>query len=403
MKKLFLLCFISISSFLYAQEQNFSPFPSKIKTYKNGVEIIITWKDTDDLDEETYLIYRSQQPITEETADQAVFLAEIDEGIMIYTDRPDRSGDFYYAIICKSKDQQVYPIYLPYRNSLARITSVESDDFEEEYAGQVENLKATVLDNQVSLQFKLSNPDRSYGVYRSTEMIDTKEMLDKAVLLRILEDGRNYYLDTPIPGIEYYYAVVDFQLFQNSGENRFIFQGNYTDSAVKLPITQYMGNDYQIIGQRRAPLPEIRLERFYTEIAVAPQMELPLNQPLNKRLEERIQRRFALPDSQNDLFIETSVLPLELAESDQRIEQDLQAIVISGSFYEKQWDTAARELEKLLSKAEDRVLSARIFYYLGQCHYFSEDIEKAFLDFSVAETYYPLKSKTWLENLINRL
>jgi len=398
MKKI--LCFVLLlhSLSLFAQDHSFSPFPSKLKLYKSGLEIIMTWQDSDDLEDESYLIYRNREPITENTFNNSQLLAEIDSGIMIFTDKPSGFGDFYYAIICRDA-QRTYPVFLPYRNSSAKPVNIASREFQEENAGLVRNLQTQIYDSRVSIRFNSDQDTRRYAVYRSTHPIKDLMELNRSNLLRILEPGIRQYQDSPIPGIPYYYAVVDYELYQSSDKD-LLYNGNWTNNAITLPLTEYLGSSYRTTDLRRAPLPEIRLERFFAELPEV-DLQIPSEKSISPSVLGKI-RNYLKIEEQQIQELEPVILAFERSESSLPQQKRLTEL-IEQDFNEGNWEEAQNKLLLLLQEDGGRELNHRIYFYRGQCNYFLKRYEEAYMDFSLSSRVYPRESMVWQEKIISKL
>lgn len=358
----------------------------------------MTWQDSADLENESYLIYRNREPITESTFKNSQLLAEIDSGIMIFTDKPSGFGDFYYAIICRD-EQRTYPVFLPYRNSSAKAVNIASREFQEENAGLVRNLHTQIFDGRVSIRFSSEQSSRRYAIYRSTTPIRNLLELNRSNLLRILEPGIRQYQDSPIPGIPYYYAVVDYELYQSSDKN-LLYDGNWTDSSISLPLTEYLGSSYRISDLRRAPLPEIRLERFFAELPEV-DLQIPSSKALNPLLVNKIHSYLNIEELR-DKELEPFILAFERSESTLPQQIRLNEL-IEGQFKEENWDEAQKSLLLLLQENGGREMNHRIYFYRGQCNYFLERYEEAYMDFSLSSREYPRESALWQEKILTKL
>ncbi|MDA3850197.1 MAG: hypothetical protein PF447_02885 [Spirochaetaceae bacterium] len=377
----------------------FSPFPSQLRTYPNGLETILIWRDSKDLQNEKYAIFRSTNPIDEDYINSSDPIALVDKGIMIYTDTPDETGDVYYAIICKDSNR-TYPIILPYRNSTAKPVVIDAGVFHAERAAKIRDLQWEIIDEQIALSFQSDQVNRKYGVYRSTLPINELSDLDRSTLIRILQEGQTYYLDSPIPGIPYYYAVVDYQLFLSRDKST-LYEGNRITQAISLPLNQYLQNKYWDMPQRQAPLPDIRLERFFSDIHQG-NIILPRTQSISPETEERL-NSLVSPFEKPEVILEPTVLSMDNAESVYDHQQRLQEVLLRGTFTSQEWQKAYDELLLINSDINDRHFNARIFYYTGQCKYFLGQLEEAYLNFSLSAIYYPLESKVWMDVILKKL
>lgn len=393
---LFLLCICSI---LFSQENTYSPFPSRIKTYQNNLEIILTWNDSPDLSDEDYAIYRSNSPVTEEYIKTNDPIAVIPAGMGIYTDKPESSGQFYYGIICITA-QREYPICLPYRNCTDKAVVLEDETYQKQWANKISELKLTLVDDQIALSFKGENQDRSMAIFRATFPVNVSSAVEEARLIRILEPGQSYYLDSPIAGIPYYYAVVDYQLY-SSGDQEVVYEGNYSKKSITLPISRYSGSDFLNSIPRRAPLPNIKLEQFFKEVQEA-NLFLPPEQTLSEKLEGRI-NQLGRSEAERNRKTYPQVLAYEMSESNLPIQNRLITIVLQDMEKDNNWDEASQELLYLLKDTDDLNMQARILFYHGQCNYFLQRWEEAYLDLALSFTHYPKDSRSWMESILLEL
>jgi hypothetical protein len=238
----------------------FAPFVSRLRVAVRDPQVRITWRDSEDLSDGSYLVYRHTDEINQNTLDAATLVATVEPGVETYLDTPLEEGNYYYAVIAAEADGRTYPIFVPFRNKTLRPVAVTRLESEEDLAASVYDIDARAQDMTVVLVFTPSRSGRTLAVYRSTAPFSELESIGDATLLQEIESSSRRFVDYPAPGVSYYYGVFDTVLIER-GSLEVVEGANALASAVQINLPSQQGIAIQIprATKRPAPLPILQL------------------------------------------------------------------------------------------------------------------------------------------------
>ncbi len=78
------------------------------------------------------------------------------------------------------------------------------------------------------------------------------------------------------------------------------------------------------------------------------------------------------------------------------------SLIVNSSVALEDWVLAEQELLKFLQVNRTSTSSARANFYLAQSYYFQQEYRKALTHFQKSEKAYPVQSKKWIEEVLNR-
>src|SRR6056297_241984 len=195
-----------------AEDAPFAPFVSRLRLSIRDPQVRVTWEDAADILTD-YRVYRSREPITNETLSEATFIASVAPGEEAYIDIPPTPGGYHYAVLAESPAGNPYRVVIPGRNASFRAVVIENVATEAERAARVERIDAVVVDTEgrraIELTAVADREGRSLAVYRATTRIDDVADLANASLVREIDSAEARLIDLPVPGVAYYYAAVD--------------------------------------------------------------------------------------------------------------------------------------------------------------------------------------------------
>ncbi len=399
-----IICIFSLP--IYAQTAKtdvFAPFVSRLKAKADKSKIILTWEDSKDI-KGVNIIYRYTKEITTDNIEKAEKIAEVPQGIERYRDIPPTTKKYFYAVLIKDEKGKVYKLLIPYRNKTLIGVAVQTLATEEQLATKITDIKAITIDDSVRITFSSSNKKRDVLLFRSTFPLKTLEGLLKASSPILIEGGNTEYTDYPIPGIKYYYAIVDAELFK-VGKIKLIPGENTTSDYVTIPLTQ---NNMGIVKKaytRPSPLPYLLISQDIEtgeELVGTSPFQLPKKKEVSKATNKAINQileKIHLPQPKP---MEVEILPEERKPDAGREDYTLYKIVndklVKGDF---------REAEKLLYDflsiyhSKDTELRAR--FYLAQSYYFQKNYKRAFIEFLMARDKNYTKIGKWLDACYDKL
>jgi hypothetical protein len=401
MKKVFLIIpFFILLSTLFSQEKNLSLFATDISAVVKGVNVELSWKESKDLTNEIYHIYRSSKRIITASIDSAQLIGTVDELTQSFTDTPPQGGTWYYLVTAEDNENH-YTISLPYRNTTGKGVFIDQELIDLADAVKIENLRATRGSGKIHITFDRGLHEGAVSLYRSTKPIADVNSLSKSLLLTVLEGSKHSWLDEPIPGIAYYYAAVDRDLLANTLNKNILYGGNYTTDPVSLPLSDFLENPYALLPVRKIPLPLLDLDNYYKDL---PRFNITF--PERRSLSTQLDKKLAnfLSDSKPT---ESAVLSPRILEDDETsgsspIDDQLKKIL--GEFFLKnRWQKAQEELLNLLDQGEDQFLNNRIHFYRGQCFFFMEEYEMAYFEFLLSRKDIYQISNEWMKACLNNI
>jgi hypothetical protein len=202
------------------------------------------------------------------------------------------------------------------------------------------------------------------------------------------------FVDYPVPGIPYYYAVVFGE--DISGGNAALFPGyNATRTAVELPPGKYrVGLPEPQSEIRSMPLPLISL---YTAVPGAEGLaETPAPSPLSPEAAKALGTIPAPRKRTPEIVRKKRAFDQDLEAPAGGEEYSLRSIV-QGSFTRGDWKNTIEELLHYLSLPRSRTSEARARFYLGQAYYFSGAFREALFEFLFVQSYYPQEAGEWVQ------
>lgn len=244
---IFLLTFIRLSGQTGFEDQK-KPFVTGIEVYAVGGSILINWQNTDK-DETFTSVYRSEKLI--DNLRKAKKLVTLKNGEDKYIDTP-APGTYYYAVIITDKNGfKDFDILIPYRNTLPFPVTVEK-----EKTYNIKNIK-TETDNRITLKWEYetdATADTNVLIFRNTKPISNNDILKESVSIGKTSISSVKFIDFPVPGINYYYAIIPENLYIQT----FIPNMNYTTTPSNISAgINYLrsNNSYEF-----TPLPLLSLQ-----------------------------------------------------------------------------------------------------------------------------------------------
>lgn len=387
-------------------QEVFAPFVSRLRVAVRDPQIRLTWRDSTDLADGTYRVYRHTREITPESIDDAELVAELEPGVETYLDTPNEEGSYYYAVLAAEPDGRTYPIFVPFRNKTLRPVEVTRLATEEELAAEVTDIRAQAQESTIVLLFDPSRNERTLVVYRTTEPFDTLDSVSDATLLEEIDSTNRRFVDYPVPGVDYYYGVFDHALIErgsvtvNTGEN--VLAEPVQIPLASRPVTQI---SVPPPSMRRAPLPILRITSGIQSGDPLPTSDVPRAggaRPVASSTQAAIDELLARTPEPEPFDPQPQILPRERSGEGAGVAQTLYR-VIAGEFADENYSRAAELLETILEVPMSDELEHRIRFYLGQSLYFAESREQAFMQFLMASQNEELYTETrpWIDGLLS--
>ena len=369
MRKLLFLIALAMAALPIAA-QTFDPFISRLQgEVKNNI-VSLSWIDSQDVKGPVY-IYRSVYPFSGSNQLQRSTPIKIQYGVQSYVDEIETAGTFYYFIAASDEKGLLYDFPIVSKNTI----TVQAPVALSTLTG-ITSLEAVVQGERVVITFNEAGVN-SAVLYRSTKPLSRITDLADAEIVQA--KITTPFIDYPVPGIVYYYAVIDEDEFRK-GTVSIIPGRNATVIPVEIPSGR--PEFYSEGDSRTLPLPLVSVQTVnpgaspYVEIS-RPAVEVEPKKP----------RAF--------------VRDLEAVQP----EGDEYALIsiVRGPFAARKWDEARIEFIKFIALNGSQETKTRARFYLGQCYYFLEQPREGLSEFLAIRERFPSEAEEWIQALVGML
>ncbi|MBN2739174.1 MAG: hypothetical protein JXR70_19505 [Spirochaetales bacterium] len=408
-----LIAFMLCASITWAQNNDSStekeliiqgPYVTKLKAITESNMIILTWQNPDDF-KGTILVYRHNSEISNDNLLMASEIAQLNNTKLSYVDFPPRSQSFYYAILLKDENNTVYYNFIPARNITSTALSLAPQSESGETETEITNIKTQVKDDYIVINWKTSEPSRDLMIFRSTKAISSTDDLLGSVSPQSLEGGTSSYSDAAIPGIDYYYSVLDASQYK-LGRIKINPGSNATTNAVSIPLSSTSSNNHEdFVSQRSRPLPLLSITRdveFDQYLITSPTVLLPRKTELSDKTKSALTKLLTNVKPEGDPQMEFQVLEIDrIAESTGAANQ-LHKMVFN-KLNLSNMETLITQLNDFQKTKQSDEIKARVGFYLGQIYYFKGQYQKAILNFIQANDHHYTTVQPWMDACFSKL
>lgn len=391
--------------------QDSAPYVSRLKAENEGKRILVTWKDAESSQGAVYQVYRSNAEITKDNFTSARMMGSVASGIQQFADKSPE-GRVFYLVLLVDKSGKLMEYFLPYRNKTVTPISLSDESYSDTV--RIAGLSASPLGKQILVSFNSEPGDKKMAVFRSTKKISTLTDLKDAAMVGQVTGFQAPFRDTPPPGVDYFYTVLDAQAFAEGATDVFT-PLNTLGSPVSLPLLtlpeqkqkdQLEKNLRPTLdpGLRPLPLPKLVVEKDpvtgsnLPPTALVPQSPRPLGEQTRKILTQISKGSEYGPKPLPELRI----LPEEKSPDPQGLQKDLSRIVLSY-FAGKEWESSKQQLGVIQTQIANEKMAARIHFYQGQCLAYTQDFKRAVLEFLLAQKEYNQECTPFLDSLLTQL
>lgn len=383
----------------------FAPFISRLKATTEESSIKLTWKSSADI--KSYKqVYRHIEEISEANFSQSEFIARLAPDQNYYIDLPPDTSKYYYAVLLEDQEGNLYRLFIPFRNKTSLPVSVSRAGKEEDLAASVTNITAVVQGETIIVNFESSKPERQLLLFRSTLPVRSSEDLLRASSPVTLNRNSSHYRDLPIPGVDYYYTVIDGDLFK-LGKVVLLQGENSTRLPVKIPLSSSRtGLPVSSSQLRPLPLPYLLIdsgveqgEELTSSLPFLLPEQIKSLKPATKKAIAKIFSGFSESVSPE--------IQLEILRADQGGNSGGEGYALKGILQEQllqgNFSQAEALFNKFLSIRRSSDIEARTHFYLAQSLYFQEKYREAFLTFLLAMDHNYTQIQPWLEACYQKL
>jgi len=380
-------------------EAVFAPFPSKLRAALREGQVVLSWEDSADV-KGRYAVYRSLAPIDGLSAFAgAEKVGEVESGIGTYVDRPSGGAAYYYLVLAVGSEGEPYKVFIPARNTtLAAIALPPSEALPAAPAPaapaaaaaaeppSLEGVAAAQAKDAVVVSYRSRIPGQRLVLYRSSQPILGSASLLDAVLVAAFEDKSGGIADYPVPGVDYWYAILPEEELR-AGRLSVEPGRNATRESVRIPAGLYrVGLPATPPLSRTPPLPSFLLEKGL--VAGPGETAAPLAAPAAsaeyRELGPEAAKAAALllegaprPEAQRP---PVTILPEE-RKSPSGGEDYALALIAREKLLPGDAAGAAEQLRKYLSLNRGPRAAARARYYLGEALAVEGAYREAFFEF----------------------
>ncbi len=382
-----------------------APYATRLSAQSTPRSVVLTWKDAVGFPGARYEIWRSSKEITKDGLADAVLIGTVNSGVEAFEDTKV-PGPSYYLVLLRDTAGNRQGYYVPYKNKTLDPVQPQGT---EAAAAHVRVGTVTYARTQVIVPFTADPPDRKLVVFRRAAPITAVADLKDATLLGNTTGAQAPFRDTPPPGIDFYYAILDAQAFAD-GKPEAFQPDNTTDRAAGFPLVALpddgidSGLRPEVPSTARAlPLPILQVES-------APESGAPLvptgyepikAQPLPPET-AAVLRQWAKSSASPLGLPDPVVLPEERAGARDGAARYL--VQILHAYLEpKDWKGAADALRTVLKLTLDSRTEARARFYLGEALSYQKDYKNAFVEILSARDDYPSETRPFLDSLLSLL
>ncbi|MDR2661599.1 MAG: hypothetical protein LBC31_01220 [Treponema sp.] len=374
----------------------FAPLVSMLEAVIKNNLIRLSWKDAEDIRGPVY-VYRSETPFSGRPSVSLPIPVEVPYGTGSYLDEADKPGVLYYFVVASDEWGRKYTLSIPYTNMI-NVTiapenvpgyyyqpgprpegSVPSGANPAAAGGAsgpagIGTVTVSVEEDRVIINF--SGPDRSKNLllYRSISPIRRPEDLLSALIIQQKRGAP--FIDYPVPGIPYYYAVI---YEEDLGSPLLVIRPGHNATAEAAVIPSTAGPP----DSRDIPLPRVNLSGGIPDTPGPAPAASP-----GRRAAERGK-------------MEPAVFPEDLSGTPLEGEEYQLHTIVRGYFSIRDWDKSEEELRRFLALPRKIPLKARAHFYLGQACYFQGKSREALFAFLNAQENYPSETAPWIRAVLS--
>lgn len=365
------------------------PVVSALQASITGTTVKLDWIPAASVEGEN-IILRAERPITAANYTSADRRGSVPSGTGTFTDTVSENTSYYYAILTRDRDGTYYDFFLPASNSL--LVPVQVASAAPIQAASFSAFDAMTRNDAVIVTWKASVKNRNLVLYRSTSPFSGMSSLVQAVVISTFKDDGTPYVDYPVPGVPYYYAVIDDDTLR-TGSAMFSEGTNTNRIPVEVPAMYEKAQRERLATLRPMPLPWLN---------PSSDPEIPAL-TFSKQTEAKIATLVKeVPPSKPVKALEPYMFRSDRNGSGIGEEYTLRTI-LEKDFNATSYDKAISELTEFLAirRTDDTV--ARTHFYLGEAWYLKGEYRKALPEFLLAEDRYYNQAREWIEYTLAKM
>jgi hypothetical protein len=390
--------FFLILAMSAAAQDNGNYIVSRVSAEARNNLIRLTWVDSPDARGPVY-IFRSSRPFSG-SVPANLRPVTVKYGEQYYIDDSDDLETIYYFVAASDISGRRYDTIIPRVNSTNVNISgtISEEDFvpNEQVTSPIQgisNLTARLDGERILITFDVNGPRKNAVLYRSTQPVREPRDLLNAVMVQ--SGLRSPFIDYPVPGLSYYYALVYED--EISGGSLEITPGiNATISAVTV-----YGGGVTERALRPIPLPAMTLNNALPEGYFLPDSggSASLSGALLSDNAAKAIRNTSVPEKAPIEQRNPRAFRVDL-QSPSGGEDSALFEIISESFVKRDWDKARVDLQHYLSLPRSKDVEARARFYFGQTLYFTGNYKGALFEFLSIKSIHPVEANMWIDSIL---
>lgn len=405
MRKAALLLLLAVLGAREARSEVSASFVSRLKAQAGQASITLSWRPVPGF-EGSYRIYRHTREIDEASFPAAVQVAAVGPGVASYEDLPPGREAYFYAVLLD--DGKLSPAFIPFRNKTSTPAQIANVAPEPDLAARISGLTAEVVEDAIRLRFQSSRGDRELLLFRSLYPMRSGEDLLAASSPVALDPGTRGYEDSPIPGLDYYYALIDAGLFK-IGKPELAEGENSTTRPVQVPIgagriglppapAAAAAARMPAGAARSAPLPYLALD----DAMGMPATPLPAARPISPATRRAVEAVLAEAPPRAARMLPVQALSEDLGAGGESEGFGL-GLLLADHLLKGDLTGAEKGLLAFLAVRRSEAAEARAHFYLGQVYYLQGKLERSVLELLLARQLYYAAVEPWLDACLLRL
>jgi len=268
-------------------------------------------------------------------------------------------------------------------------------------SGPIESLSAQARDDSIVITYA-GGAGKRLILYRGLGPIERSSDLLDASLVATFSDKDGKFIDYPVPGIDYWYAILT-ENDLKAGKIELVKGKNSSIAAVGVALTRRNAAVAEISPTSRSqPLPAFLLDAA-TGFAVPASAGSPATPAvLAPDSEKAVAAILAKAPPIKSPLPSLTILPEERG-SPSGGEDYALSLIVSQKLARGDWAASTDQLRKYLSLNRSEKAAARAHFYLGEALAFAGAYRDGFFEFLSARAYYPIECAPWIAYVLAAL
>jgi hypothetical protein len=378
-----------------------APFPSRLRVAAKGEKVVLSWIDSPDV-KAGYAIFRHTEALNMANISLATRVGRVEAGVQTFSDSPTEGGSYYYAVLALSEDGTLFQVVIPARNATTAPLAVAPPPPKPTYV--VEGLKAEAKGESIVLSYKALAPSAKLVVYRGQAQMARASDLLEASLVTTFTDRDGSFIDYPVPGVEYWYALIGEEDFK-AGKIELVPGKNSTTASARIAAASYASPISSISpASRTPPLPALlfdasaALPGYGIQGPTASVAAKPVSPETGKAI---------VPLMSYTPSIEVTRPAVTLLNEEKSppsgAEDYALALIVTEKLAKGDSSGAVTQLRKYLSLDRGEAVRVRARFYLGQALALTGSFREAFFELLVVRSTYARETKAWFDYTLSML